>query len=116
MGMVLVCWFLGLLRDSLLEDIVGKYPLLVDMVGTENAVCAGTRLFGIWSNTSFFYLLTFRVCFSLSCTEIPAAPPTTAASSTEEPAGTLSLLLKHIGGKWLLSNRLPEMKLHSINT
>lgn len=27
------------------------------------------------------------VCFSLLVTEIPVAPPTTTASSTEEPAG-----------------------------
>lgn len=75
-------------------------------------VCAGDRLFGIWNNASLFYLLSFPACFSLSCTEIPAAPPTTAASSTEEPAGMLSLLLKHLDGKCLLSNRLPDMKLY----
>lgn len=75
-------------------------------------VCAGVRLFGIWNNTCFFYFLSFSACFLLSCPEIPAAPPTTTASSTEEPAGTLSLLLQHLGGKGLLSNRPPEMKLH----
>lgn len=105
-GMILVCWFLGLLQGSLLEDTVGKQPLLGDMVGKGKCGVCRARLFGIWNNASSFYLLSSPARFSLSCAEIPAAPPTTAASSTEEPAGTLSLLLKHLDGKCLLSNCL----------
>lgn len=88
--------------------VAGTPPFWQIWLGREPAACAGTRLFGVWNNCCSFCLLSAPVCPRCAA-EIPAAPPTTAASSAEEPAGTFSSF--GVCAKCLSSNHFPAHKL-----